>query len=615
MAITLDYAKEITEMTIGGGLRHVDYERNVEIARKCFIYVTGEGQDTEYLIHLRDKETERQKEIRVKVTKPITTFAVNPVKTQYEKMFRVDGVSVQVEHQDSTATLKINDAIETFYGNAGLRNYLEKRYLHYQFLDPNAWLITERRNQKDENGVLKDVDVYPFEVSSEQAINYDYDNGIPQWLIVEQKRVEVIAEKETELSTFYFYAAGIALKYREQAEFSEGQIKVEIPTKDEPRYFAYSEFSTGSQEFPGHKWGSYDGPERDSTVKVPPFWQGRHILDDLIETKSIFDVSRHNHVFPKLFHYDKPCEYRSANGSTCNGGYLDEGKTHVCPSCHGSGGILHISESDVITLALPDIEDGSKVFPLSQMAYYHQPPLDVTKELYQYIKDFIEWFYFAAFNTSNVQQQVVQRTATEVDKLWDEINTRVYPCAVHLSRLFEKTVRVAAQYLEVFDKEKIKIKHVFPMDMRLEPLDVLIDRYQRAKNAGVSYDVLWAIHCMILGKTFIDSPKKVEEIKAWEEWKPFKSYDENLALTILQDRASDDPDKVLYENWDTVKQLVTLALKGVPFSEVPRERQKSFVDAAVTMVSANIKLLGLPEPMPNLTTGITDDEPQPSPQN
>jgi hypothetical protein len=231
MPITFADAKTITEQTIQRGLRHPDYARNCEIARKCFIYVTGEGQADEYLMNLRDKETERQKQIRIKVTKPITTFAVNPVRTQYGKIFRVDGVSIQVSHTDSDALVKINDAIETFYGNAGLKNYLEKRYLHFQFIDPNAWLITERRNQKDENGVLKDIDVYPFEVSSGQAINYEYDNGIPVWLIVEQKRIEVVEEKETELSTFYFYSGGVALRYREQAIFTNGEVIVEIPVK------------------------------------------------------------------------------------------------------------------------------------------------------------------------------------------------------------------------------------------------------------------------------------------------------------------------------------------------------------------------------------------------
>lgn len=625
MAFDKERAKQITEETIQYNLRHKDYDQTVEIARKSRIFVTGEGQDTEYLINLRDKESQRQKDLRVKVTNPITSFALNPVKTQFEKIWRVDGVRVDIMHEDNDALAKINDAVETYHSNSNITEYFRRRYINFQFTDPNAWHMTERRNVMDDTGKIEKVDVYPFEVTSEQAINYQYDNGVPVWLIVEQKRLEVSKKKDAkgktemvteEVSDFYFYAAGTSILYREYIndEPEEGAITTQIEQEDnKTRNFVYADFDTGSEEFPGQKFGCYDDPASDGTLKVPPFWTGaRFLLEDLIGKKSSFDVSVYSHVYPKLFHYDEKCNYQADNGNFCQDGFINGDINHKCPACKGSGGQIHVSEMDVITFNLPpNMEDLSKLPALSDLAYYHEPPLNVTEALYQWVNDLREQIYMASFNTSNVDRALVSKTATEITGIWDEVNTRVYPCAAWMSRLYEKTVRVAAQYLDAYDKEKFFVNHTVPMDMKLEPLDVLIDRYQRAKNAGLSYDVRWNIHCDILGKTYIDAPSVVEDIKAWENWKPFKSMDAETIALILSTRAADDYDKLLYENWDSVKMEVETKLGDkTEFSELPKDKQLKFIQDAVKKVGSEIKTdEPEPLPMPDLTL-----DPQPDPQ-
>ena len=61
-------ARQLAENTINFDLKHDDYDKCCEIARLSKIFVTGEGQADEFLMHIRDKETDRQKQIRVKVT-------------------------------------------------------------------------------------------------------------------------------------------------------------------------------------------------------------------------------------------------------------------------------------------------------------------------------------------------------------------------------------------------------------------------------------------------------------------------------------------------------------------------------------------------------------------
>lgn len=587
--MTVDIAREITEATITMKLRHSDYDRCREIARKSLVFMTGVGQDEDYLLLLRDKETERQKQIRVKVTKPITPLALNPVKTECAKIFRVDGITISIEGNDIA---DLNEALETYHSNASLENYLERRYVHWNFIDPNGWLITERRNNYDELGKVKRVDVYPLEITSEQAVNYRYDNGVPIWLVVKQEREEVLSSGTSQtVSDFYFYAAGVALRYSEFVETpleipGATEIRLLVDGNEDASRFMFAAYSTGTEEFPGHKWGAYDDMEGDGTVRVPIFWDGaRYLLEDLIETKSVFDVSKHNHVFPKLFHYEQRCKHQDSTGA-CEGGYMNGDKNRICPSCQGTGGNMHFSESDVITFELPNLEDFSKLPPLNSLAYYHEPPLEVTKALYEWVQDFKEQVYIASFNSTNVDRAQVSKTATEISKLWDDINTRIYPLASWSSRLFEKVVRVTAQYLE---KRDVKVRHSYPRDMKLEPLEVVIERYKATD--GLPYEVRESVLFSVLGKTFLDNPKKAENIKAWQYWMPFKSLSTETVLFVLQDRANDDFDKVLYQNWDAVRIEVERKLGEADFSDLTPERQYTAIKDAVGVVLDNIKFL------------------------
>ena len=608
--MNVETAVELAERIITRKERHSDYNRCVEIAHKSRVFVTGEGQGEDYLLAMRDKENERQKQIRVKVTKPITPLAINPVRTEYAKISRVDGVTRSIDGNDLT---DLNEALETFHSNASLDNYLERRYVHWNFLDPNGWLVAERRNVYDEVGKVERVDIYPLEVTSKQAIHYNYDNGVPQWLMVKQERIEVVTEvlpngsvksAEQEVDDYFFYAAGIALRYSEYIQTPPdfpGAVPITLleDGESEPERFMFASYETGTTEFPGHKWGAYDDQDGDGTVKVPPFWDGaRFLLEDLIETKSVFDVSKHNHVFPRLFHYEQRCKHMEG-AFQCSGGKLVDSHGNGggnCPACNGTGGNLHFGESDIITFEMPaNMEDLSRLPPLASLAYYHQPPLDVTKALYEWVQDFKEQVYIASFNSSNVDKAMVAKTATEVSKLWDDINTRIYPCASWMSRLYEKIVRVSAQYLE----KEVKVRHSFPRDMKLEPLEVVMQRYKDSE--GLPYDVRQSILFAVLGKTFLDNPKKAENIKAWEYWRPFKSMSQETVLFILQDRANDDFDKLLFQNWDNVQIDVEKALGETDFSDLTMERQYQAIKQAIEAIKPNIKFLDSGQQFPDFT--------------
>lgn len=619
-----DKAVALIEETIIYGLRTPDYERNVEVARLSRMWLTGEGQDTEYLMKVRDKETDREKTIRVKATKPITPFALNPVRTEFDRVFRADGIVKEVGHDDPEKEKVISAKLGNYFAEQSIHRYFEEKYYRKQFEDPNAWHLTVfRRVERD--GVLKDIVPYPLEVSSEQAINYHYENGVPVWLIVMVAREERYldgGELKTEtVHDYYFYAAGIEIKYTryKYAELPEGKevVNLECATGNglEPSTFTREVFkNTGTTEFIGNKFGSYPDPETNGNTMVPPYWQGaKYLLEKLINMNTSFEVSVFNHVYPKLFHYDYQCTYSEIYQDeelTCERGYLGGFKGKECPKCKGGGGSMHVSESDIITFDLtPFMDDLSKMPDLSKIAHYVQPPLDVTNELWNWLNEYRKWVYVSAFNSGSLEKVSKQMTAEEVDKLWEEKNTRIYPSVLHLARLTERAVRICAQYLEA--DEGLKVRFFVPPQLKLEPLGVLLARYERAKTAGLPYEVLWDIQCSIFSKTMLDSPDRVAEIKAWEHWRPFRSHAREDVSIILSTRSHDDPEKVLWENWDSVKREVSEALSGkkengrpIRFFELKRPAQKKYIGDAVKVIAGNVLVdkvepLTMPTPTPD----------------
>lgn len=602
-------AHKTVHETIQYRLRHPFYDRMVYMADWSYAMMTGEGQTTIDIIRaFRPKEDFQQTKQRITLTNSLTGFALNPIYLLYKKVHRVDNIRADKEHEAAEEQLEaIEEVTKTFHQGQDVEVYLNNRLLHMNFYDPNAWILTERADTRGLDGEITKLISYPFEVTAEQAINFEYENGEPKWLIVEHKRIEIVREfdevtkeftiHEHEVSTYYFYAAGIQVVYYEYVKDNPQDALFYTTIFDinnKERTFAVYENETGSTEFPGDKAGFYFDPYANQPdVFVPPYFPAQSVLTDLIWDKSSLDVTKRKHVYAKKYAYVPRCDYVSPDqGTYCVNGtmYDHDNREHgTCPSCNGTGSAIHHGELDLIEFKLnPNIDDPSKLVKLQDLFAYEDLPEWLPRFLDEQVDKDRSRIFIAIFNSVSEEAPLVTKTATEVTFGWEQVNNVVSDYARGYSRMFEKIYRVTAQYLE--KQEGFNVNHQFPNDLKLEPLGVLIQRYEAAKTAGLSYPILWAIQCDILNKLYKNDPNKIANIKAQELHRPFRSMSTENAFEVSRGRDQLDHARILLENFDLIFTRIDQKLTPEnPFYKIAYDGQVEMIEAEIEILSEEIK--------------------------
>lgn len=613
MTISIDKGFEILNETIQYEIFHEDYDRTVEIAQEALMMVTGENQDEVVLLG-REKSTETQQEQIVALTTPVTPFVLNPVISLYERIFQVE-TTKKVLHEDDSKKLQIEKSLSQYYDGQGVDNYLKRRLLLLNSIDPNAWIITERKNILNAEGdMIEDVKPYPFEVTSKEARNYQFTDGAPVWLIVEQKRLEVVREegdvKQNEVSDFFFYAAGFIIKYtefKEQKPNLPGEVvSLKIFSGDAERKFVAQEFETGSLEFPGRKVGAYDSQDGNSSLKVPLFNPAMGLLYKVIKDNSRLDVSKDKHIFPREYRYQQRCNFQEEEGSglSCIEGYLGGNKNRKCPKCSGTGRSFHYSELDVIEVALPPMVEDARTLPdLSKFVHSQQAPIDITQFISEQLEKERLYVQIACLGTIIEEQVNKPQTATEIVTNWKGVNIKVAPFDREFGHHFKLIHRIASQYLEVSDG--FEVDYISAKDYKLMPLGVLFKLYEEAKNSNMGYEILWSIKCDIIRKLHIDEPGKIEEIKAREVHKPFKDKSDETIVAIIASLDAQDNLKILWEHWATINENITS--KYPEFSKMTYERQKEIFNEETEEIKATLNF-SKPDPLPDLFGADPDGE-------
>lgn len=624
--VLIDDGRKILERTIQTGARHDSYRRTIEIKDFCYAMMTGKKQEP-YLDQFRPQEDPGQKNYRAQVTNSLTPFVLNQIKNIYNKVHRADNIKESIEYPDANGMKDVKDALKVFHTNNHVNNYLKDRLLFFEFFDPNAFIITERRDVRTTEGRILSLRTYPFEITSDQAINYEFENGNCRWLIVEEQTTEWTSTKQVSsqgqlhtmntVSIFYFYTAGFYFRYYEYIENPpNGAAKpieskfIEIDTDgDKTRKFLAELFVTGSKEFPGRKVGSYRDPESfDDSVRVPPYYPAKSVLIDLIYDKSCLDVVKRKHVYPKRMQYSVRCKHvvmtKNDDGipesKPCIQGYLRGNPRDACPKCKGTGKISFQSEQDLMEFLLPENpEDWSKLPELKKLFAYADHDIQLPTWLAEQVEVARMRVAIAMFNTQLEEKPVAPKTATEIVLNYEEVNNVVQRYAQTYSEFYELIARITAQYLEL--SPEFKVDHQFP-DLKLEPVDIWIQRYQQSAQAGLGEEILWRINLTIINKQFRNNPEEVEDIKAWRMHKPFIGLGENAIAQAINKRDPMDYSVILYENFAEIQFRVNLLIPdGTKFYQLPFAKREEYIEKVIEEIKAKIKYQsnGLSDPFAN----------------
>ncbi|MEL6802422.1 MAG: hypothetical protein AAFO91_01395, partial [Bacteroidota bacterium] len=532
-------------------------------------FTTGKDHDKkgqvvgDWLKEVRPKESETELGSRKAIYKPATKTACRSVRTFYSKVFRVDGIQHKIEGDRNKE--EVEAAVSNFHGGESLFSYLKREQVNHEFSDPNAYLIILKEQFEDERGGVDEIIPYPVIIPSNEVIRQKHHRGLPLWIVRKQELLHESSGKK--YKEYTLYAAGIVVVYR--------QLIPEMPTSigekrtiDKEDYDAQFFLDTGSTEFPGIQLGAYKA--ENGKHKVSALDPASDVLMELVNKKSILDVAYDNHVRPHRYEFDMDC-------GSCEGGFVsqpDDNGEYIdkeCGLCDGTGRRAPKTEANVTRVALPDYDDGREVFKLADLYHYETVDLATIQELDQKVNSLILAVPYAVFSSQMEVTPVVASTATEHLLKAENINNAVYPFAEHCSRIMKTVTRVIAQYMDA----DIEVSHQFPENLKLENLSDLIARLSAAKQAGADQEAIFAINCEITEKTNAGSPLVVANLKAFEQHKPFRSMPDGVVAAILMDRANNDPDRLIYENYDRIR--TTLTNRNEQFYAIGFDRQAELI--------------------------------------
>lgn len=571
---------QILAETIAGA-RHENYGRTVAVAKFAASMVTGDDQDGEVLRY-RPNEDEALKKQRKDATNTLTKYVLARPRKYWKKVGRVDGVTQTLKSDAATEErlAEIWAVMSDFSGHRSAFDWLVWRLEFLGVTDPNAAIIYERRDTFDLDGQIAKTHVYPVSVPSKNVLNFSQTSGGIDWIVVSFPRAETVGGATTFYEDFYLYAPGLILRLREASPKTKQQETERVallPKNGKSTSYYFSRIQNGTTETPAMFAGAYEDEKTNQESFTTWFDPAEHVLKDIIKTKMLLDVTTLVHAFAKRWEYVRPCKHTTEKGERCIGGYLNGNRASVCPACSGSGSsATFTTEQQVVQLAMP--ASVNEVFDLAKLAHTENLPNDVLQFLVSELERAERRVLNAVFNNDILDRPTVEKTATEINFQYEDLYDVLRAFTSLVERHWEKIARISAQYLEI---PGLVANLRFPRDMKMKPLESLLEEYQKAKDSGAGHEVTRRILSQIYAKQNEDNPDEIARLEARENWRPFADKTPEEIAAVLSLRSDTDPDRILYENFNVIFREIDN--EQVPaFHKLSYEMQKQIIAAKVS---------------------------------
>lgn len=623
---------DVLSENISYGLRHTSYERCLAVRKFAKMISTGEDQGEEVTRYRRfeDEDLKRQRE---RLYNTLTKSALARPRKYWKRMNRVEGIRRNFKVSGKQEELILTELQNSFYNfmpGEALEQYLTRVLEYYGVTDPNAWILYERNDVRNAEGVQIKTTVYPVVFSCESVLNFQKSYSVLDWVIFRAIRIERDINKgqsqDVVLEDFYLYAPGVIVRMREigpKTSIEQGESIASIPNysgashsinpvdgkqtpiqgdSSKPRNFYLKTITNGTTEVPAECVGVYFDEVTGQQSYVTWFDPAEHVFKDLIHEKSVSDVLLTTYAYPKETVYTKACKHTHPDFGECVGGFYNDIRDaqHTCQSCGGSGRMAGFTtEQARIELILPEGAQQGDLIELSKLS--HTQEIDIA---------LLEWIdskqerteariLSTIFDSGLVQRPTNTsiKTATEVNSILEGISDVLAPFGSCISRHFELAYRVGGQYKGI----KIDVDHSFPDGFKIEALPDIVSGFADIKSAGVGYEAILAQRARVFQKLFEGDPTTQKKILARYKFLPFDDKSENEVSTIISSLAPTDPSRVLRSYWRDI--FLEIESEDPLFFEKDYKAQKAIVDAKVEIFSSKI-VVDTIEPLPNFNEPV-----------
>jgi len=603
--LTNDKAISLLIDIIGGEKRHRDYDRVTEYAKNLTRLITGEDM-APLMRRFDQRESVKQFKQREDITMHITkTVSKNLMKPAY-KIPRSNGVQRVLMYEDDNENKKLHKLdgiLDKFWGDKSMDQYLNKRWIELTYTDPNSFIVYE---WGEFDNTKERAKPYPFEVSAHEAIYYQFDNNILQFLVVLNEfekgaggipeRVQEDNEGKTVLKRYTMYYPSYAIVFdqlsQEDAdelqgisdEYIKGAKYIEIKNK----IYRINILKSELDFVPAARVGfEYDIVTRGRTC-ISPIDEAIPILMKTIKANSELDLTMCLTAFPQKVQYIGEC--KAAN---CNKGRLPDNS--LCGECSGTGlQKTSTSAQEVIELSMP--RDKEDLVSLDNIITYKYPPVDLIKFQDEYIKSLTAQCKEAIYNSEIFSRQQIAETATGKNIDLQNVYDALYPMAMAYSYMWGFSIMTISNITDM-DK-KLVYSYIFSRDFKMKSLNDLYNDLKMVADSKADPFIKQGIQDDIARIIYTDDPIGYRRYKTKEAFYPYSGKTQEQIAMILSTVPNTNFSRVLWEiyGWIFNEIEIDYTKKNVSFYELARSKQWTVIEKRVNAVIKERK----EEPMPEI---------------
>lgn len=581
------------------GARHHWYSRTVEKSNLWTTLSTGEGMEKLLKQYARRESAEAFAQ-RVKITQHITPSVVSRCVAAYYKVPRANYVRLlQYDNNDDKRRQELEGLLGRFNGSQGLEDYLATRLIEMNETDPNAFVVVEFGAFDPARQLAQP---YPFEVSSEGAIDYLYQNNVLEYLIAKSKiSADSVDPEATMYDRYTVYMKDQTVIIQQipdkvlppvglmELEYSNpGPVGVYYLKVNNVFYSVTEAIPHNAGQVPAIRAGySRDGYTASKTPQQPMMKSifadaVGHLLKS-VKVNSEHDLTMALSAYPMTLRYAEPCQARG-----CIHGYTDSGEP--CGSCHGSGEKQRpTSAQEELTLEMP--RNPADMVNLNDILVYKAPPVELLAWIDGYIDKLAAQCVQIIFNTDIFSRQEIASTATGKNIDLQNVYDTLYPFAQQFARVWADIVTISAKFA---DRDKgLTAKIRFSKDFKLKGMNDLIGDLEAARRANAGPGITSQIESEIMGLMLAEDPQALTMQRVKDRFNPFAGMPVEMVMTFVNSDLVPYEKKILYANMGDI--FDRLALENPMFYDFAASKQKELIDAEVSKIIESITNRQAPE--------------------
>ena len=521
---------------IHNDLRHPFYDHTVKVANTAFMYVTGQ-LDTELRRFVRsetEEEFDQRKTLTNHISKAVLKLAYDPM----SKVPRAKYKRIITYPNDATGekTRKIEGVLAGYWGEfGGLDDYVKTRLLELQKVDPNAWIVQEFESPNA--GQL--AKPYPFEVMSENAVDYAYERNVLQFLNAMTSKMILNRNGDPEKGADYtVYMADQVFKIEQQnepkampADGREKMVFVPNEGRNDGSGFLYTKgrmfavipklpYNLGA--VPAKRVGYIRDIETNGHTFVTPHDCAYSYLRQSLKTNSEFQLTVSLSTFPHRAEYGPSCE---APG--CVGGYMHDGQ--ACKACHGTGVTVAKSAQNVAVLPIP--QDKTQMLELDRLISFKGPETGLITWMEEHIDRLANKVNNTMYNSDIFSRKEIAETATAKNIQMQNAYDSLFAFAVHYASFWTFSANMCATITDL--QGDLQAQLVFPKDFGFKGLTEYLLELESVRRADAGPVVLRDVMNSIILFLHEGDPDALSEYEKLESHNPFSGMSDMEISTAI----------------------------------------------------------------------------------